>query len=37
MDDMDTDEQFRIERELRQKVAKPKYPPIVDLPLRLTS
>jgi hypothetical protein len=32
MGDMDPDEQIRIERELRQKLAKPKYLPIFDLP-----
>ena len=29
---MDPDEQIRIERELRQRLAKPKYPPVIDLP-----
>jgi hypothetical protein len=32
MDGMDPDEQIRIERELRQKLTKPSYPPIFDLP-----
>ena len=32
MVDVDPDEQLRIERELRQKLAGPQYPPIFDLP-----